>query len=233
MINTTVLRKLASLACRFTRRQNVPNLQHLNLRYLRRLTDSSLYAIARKAKVIYSLDLSFCTKVSAEAVGSLLFSLPGLSELRLLSCTQLRPEGVAQFWTIPLTSESSCLSVLDLRSCVDEGSVGFITSQTSRPFNEFLPNFFTRDARWGEEGGKHRKLFDKVLSAPLDGSTLISVASLGKIRSGSFGSYGQFGWGNATMEPRFKTAAEPTPKGEDDGSDTVGKDENNDNDLFF
>lgn len=203
--------------------EDVPNLQHLNLRYLRRITDDSLYAIARKAKNLFSLDLSFCAKLSAEAVGSLLLSLPCLSELHLFGCTQLQPEGASQFWTISLTSESSCLSVLDLRSCLAAGSVAFLTSQVSRPFNELLPNFFTRDARWGE-GSQHRRLFDKVLSAPLDGSTLMSVASLGKIRSGSFGSYGQFTWGNAATESRIKTTAKTPPRG--DGRDT----ENNNND---
>ena len=73
--------------------ENVPNLQHLNLRYLRRVTDESLYVIARKAKFLYSLDVSFCTKISAEAIGSLLFSLPGLSELHLFNCTQVRCSG--------------------------------------------------------------------------------------------------------------------------------------------
>ena len=119
---------------------------------------------------------------------------------------QLRPEEISQFWTVPLTSEYSCLSVLDLRSCGDASLLNI--GSALRPFNEFFPNIFTRDARWGEG---QLKLFDKVLNAPLDdGSGILSVgslSSLARIRSGSFGSGMMLGWGNA-LEPKYKAEVE-------------------------
>lgn len=68
----------------------LPRLQHLHLRYLRLLTDSGVRLIARHMKELYSLDLSFCTKISCDGVYDLLETRhDSLSELCLKSCRNL------------------------------------------------------------------------------------------------------------------------------------------------
>jgi hypothetical protein len=62
-------------------------LHHLHLRYLRRITDASVLAIAKNMRQLYSLDLSFCSEVTAMGIYRLLESSGShLAELRLKCC---------------------------------------------------------------------------------------------------------------------------------------------------
>jgi hypothetical protein len=61
------------------------------MRYCKRITDSGVNAIAGTLQHLYSLDLSFCTKLTASSVCNLLESRhETLSELRLQQCRQLK-----------------------------------------------------------------------------------------------------------------------------------------------
>jgi len=67
------------------------SLQHLHLRYLKRITDAALVAIALKLRDLFSLDLTFCSKVTAIGIYRLLDELrESLVELRLKSCRGLQ-----------------------------------------------------------------------------------------------------------------------------------------------
>jgi hypothetical protein len=74
-------------------------LRHLHLRYLKRITDAAVVAIALKLRDLCSLDLTFCSKVTATGIYRLLDELRNsLVELRLKSCRGLQigtraPEG--------------------------------------------------------------------------------------------------------------------------------------------
>lgn len=137
----------------------IPHIQHLNLRYLKNITNRSLESMAQGLKNLYSLDVSFCTKFSDEAIGFLLLSLPGLSELHMFSCHQLTSEGIERWWKDGIClSGDCCLSIVDLRQCVEPKTLPFLTAKFRgfRSFNEFVPNYFTRDARWGSDAsGPH------------------------------------------------------------------------------
>jgi len=67
------------------------SIQHLHLRYLKRITDAAVVAIALKLRNLFSLDLTFCSKVSAMGIYRLLDELRhSLVELRLRSCRSLK-----------------------------------------------------------------------------------------------------------------------------------------------
>ncbi|GMH56541.1 hypothetical protein TrST_g9043 [Triparma strigata] len=151
--------------------EQIPNINHLNLRYLRKLTDDSMHLIAQRMKTLYTLDLSFCSKLTADGIGSLLIDVPGLSELRLFGCSQLQPEGIASLWAEPLLWETNCLSILDLRSCLPIDSLPFLTSP-EYGFNEFVPNLFLRDAKWNDV---QRSLHEKMVR--MDGGLLLNKFS--------------------------------------------------------
>jgi len=66
-------------------------LHHLHLRYLKRITDAAVVAIALKLRDLLSLDLTFCSKVTATGIYRLLDELrDSLVELRLKSCRGLQ-----------------------------------------------------------------------------------------------------------------------------------------------
>ncbi|VEU39830.1 unnamed protein product [Pseudo-nitzschia multistriata] len=66
-------------------------LRHLHLRYLKRITDASVGAIALGLRDLYSVDLSFCSRVTATGVYRLLHERrDSLAELRLASCRGLQ-----------------------------------------------------------------------------------------------------------------------------------------------
>mmetsp|Transcript_5122 Transcript_5122/g.10840 ORF Transcript_5122/g.10840 Transcript_5122/m.10840 type:complete len:643 (-) Transcript_5122:214-2142(-) len=76
---------LKSTICRL-----VPWLHHFQLRYCKKITDIAIQAISHSMNRLYSLDLSFCTNLSASAISELLHLRAGsLFELRLLHCHQL------------------------------------------------------------------------------------------------------------------------------------------------
>ena len=66
-------------------------LQHFDLRYLKRITDTAIVAIALNLRDLFSLDLTFCNKLTAEGIYRLLDELRHtLVELRLKSCRSLQ-----------------------------------------------------------------------------------------------------------------------------------------------
>jgi hypothetical protein len=66
-------------------------LQHFDLRYLKRITDTAIVAIALNLRDLFSLDLTFCNKLTAEGIYRLLDELrDSLVELRLKSCRSLQ-----------------------------------------------------------------------------------------------------------------------------------------------
>ena len=66
------------------KKQGNGGLQHLHLRYLKKITDAAVIAIALNIQELVSLDLSFCSKVTATGIYRLLDELRNsLVELRL------------------------------------------------------------------------------------------------------------------------------------------------------
>lgn len=136
--------------------QSLPTLLHLHLRYCKRLTDNGVNAIAGGLKMLYSLDLSFCTKLTVSSICTLLdLRRETLSELRLQECRQLliardpaddveddsrrgqqqvlrpRPDRDGQSILRSLRSPTSSLSMLDLRCCGGQRNinVGYLESE--------------------------------------------------------------------------------------------------------
>ena len=159
--------------------QTIPNIQHLHLRYVRRITDASVDAIAANMHHISSLDLSFCTRITHQSLVNLLETrYMTLSELRLYSCHQLdmtvpllqqqqrniaqRDESVAQLLldAIKLHGHDNCLNILDVRGCKSEPRRGavprgddqvFIRGMAGVKFEQKIPGFFVRPARWNSD----------------------------------------------------------------------------------
>ncbi|KAL3781844.1 hypothetical protein ACHAWO_009210 [Cyclotella atomus] len=145
--------------------QSLRHLLHLQLRYLRRITDASLESISSMLPKLYSIDVSFCTKLTMGGITKLLRERSdSLAELRLFSCRQLNPEGGSigagmssgRTLTRALSSvkESSILSLLDLRKCHEHESMirdaTFIQDMADLGFVEELHCFFRRPAVWSE-----------------------------------------------------------------------------------
>jgi len=156
-----------------------PQLQHLHLRYCKRMTDVGIGAIAGAMPDLYSLDLTFCTRVTAAGVRTLL-DIRGnsLSELRLQSCRSLvfvrdpddpatAAERSADAGRLVLNAlksrgETCCLAVLDVRRCgghefgpdFDEGYPAgdqFARGMASLGFEQSYPGYFSRPARWNSK----------------------------------------------------------------------------------
>jgi len=132
------------------------NLTFFDIRYLRKVTDAGILALIDLPR-LYCLDVSFVTKVTAEALGLVLEFGAGLAELRAFSCIQLGNENVERCLKGGTRGEEH-LSVLDLRrtACVppllfltESGELGELgeDSRASRPFGMHAPLFFTRDSR--------------------------------------------------------------------------------------
>jgi hypothetical protein len=143
--------------------QSLRQLLHLQLRYLRRITDSSIEAISSMLPKLYSLDVSFCTKLTMNAIIKLLQERgDSLAELRLFSCRQLNPEGntgvgipTGRRLTQALGSvrQTTILSILDLRKCDEYPLVRddiFVRDMSSLGFVEELRGFYRRPAVWSD-----------------------------------------------------------------------------------
>jgi hypothetical protein len=148
-------------------------LSHLNLRYCKRLTDNGVYSIALKLPNLYSLELSFCTRVTVAALFNLL-EVRGktLAELRIQSCRKLDiaqdPNGLGGDGSagrlllnaIRSPCNESCLSVLDLRNCGGQPDPNkgyldndpFVQGMASLHFEQKTPGYFARPARWSSDG---------------------------------------------------------------------------------
>jgi hypothetical protein len=108
-------------------------LRHLQARYCKRMTDTGLTALSHQLTGLYSLDLSFCTRLSSSAIVELLHvRAHSLVELRLQSCKNFsigsykdlrRPHvdpgssGRAIVTVLQTLGPTSCLSALDVRDC--------------------------------------------------------------------------------------------------------------------
>jgi hypothetical protein len=164
--------------------QSVPQLSHLNLRYCKRLTDRGINSIALNLQTLYSLDLSFCTRVTVDALFNLL-EVRGktLAELRIQSCRKLDiardPNGLDGDGSagrlilnaLRSPSNESCLSVLDLRSCGGQPDPNkcyadndpFVQGMASLQFEQKAPGYFARPARWNSE--VERQLVEQFVSS--------------------------------------------------------------------
>jgi hypothetical protein len=167
----------------------VPQLSHLHARYCKRISDIGVNAITNYLENLYTLDLSFCTKVSASAILFLLETRRSfLAELRLHSCRNLmigsqlglHPRndeggagGVAGIMILnALRShcETSSLSALDVRGCGGQPSVSvafpdndpFVVGMSSMGFEQHVPGYFVRPACWNSQ--IERRLVDQYLN---------------------------------------------------------------------
>ena len=158
--------------------QSLTQLIHLQLRYLRRITDESLDAISLGLACLYSLDVSFCNKLTLGGLSKLLKErCDTLSELRLFSCKQLNLDGgsltsnerneaggigggrrLSQ--VLKSVQHSSILSILDVRGCSDSETLVrdelFLQEMSNLHFEEELRGFFRKPAVWS--GGVKRQL---------------------------------------------------------------------------
>lgn len=162
---------------------SVPQLSHLQARYCKRISDAGVQAIARHLESLYTLDLSFCTKIHASAIYSLLEIRGGtLAELRLQSCHNLdigfAPDGTEPNGTpaaeaadaggmilkaLALHGDTCCLSALDVRGCGGQPNGGaqyrvndpFVISMARIGFQQPSPGYFVRPARWNAEIERH------------------------------------------------------------------------------
>lgn len=148
--------------------QNLPQLLHLKLRYLKRITDTSLEAITQLMH-LYSLDLSFCTRLTIEGICHLLKErCNSLSELRLYACRQLQLEAFVNNSTnggrqlvraLKSVRDESTLSFLDVRACQRQEDQPheqyrtdnlFLKGMLDLGFEKKLFGLFTRPAKWNE-----------------------------------------------------------------------------------
>lgn len=145
-------------------------LMHLQLRYLRRITDVCLEQIVQNMTALYSLDLSFCTKLTVGGLTQLL-CLRTLAELRLYSCRQLEVEGGAARGddsvnarrnvsngcrlAKSIENNGSNISFLDLRECQQHELYRrddvFLRLMAKLGFSEILQGLFIRPACCNEE----------------------------------------------------------------------------------
>jgi hypothetical protein len=134
---------------------------------------------------LYSLDLSFCTRVTAASIFNLLeIRHYCLSELRLKTCTKLEiaydPDGPPLLRgagtgggagrlilnAIRCNADHS-LCVLDVRECGGQPNISnpypesdpFVTGMKVLQFEQRVPGFFCRPARWSSV---HRQLVDQT-----------------------------------------------------------------------
>ena len=145
---------------------SLPQLVHLKLRYVRRITDTSLETISQMMPVLYSLDLSFCTKLTISGVCRLITACPSMSELRLYACRQLNignvvsPSHGGRQLARALKNSDSSVSFLDVRECHSQFELPasrpetYSKSMLDLGFDETLTGIFIRPARWSDRIGK-------------------------------------------------------------------------------
>jgi hypothetical protein len=186
-LSSLVVSECHRLTDRFvvTLTSRVPQLNHLHLRYCKRITDSGINAITNNMNNLYSLDLSFCTRVTAASIFNLLeIRHYCLSELRLKTCTKLEiaydPDGppllrgagtgggAGRLILNALRSNADhSLCVLDVRECGGQPNISnpypesdpFVTGMKVLQFEQRVPGFFCRPARWSSV---HRQLVDQT-----------------------------------------------------------------------
>ena len=152
-------------------------LRHLHLRYLKYITDKSVSEIANTMVNLYSLDLSFCTKISLNAIVYLIESrMETLAELRLYQCNQIDVtvplhtnndqlhditiggDGRKLAQAIRSGGRNTVLNTLDVRECKGyhrqyverKDDERFIHTMSLLNFSQKVPGFFNRPARWNQ-----------------------------------------------------------------------------------
>jgi len=154
-----------------------PRIQHFHLRFLRKLTDTSVMAIAHNMTSLYSLDLSFCTLLTLDAIALLIERTSKfLCELRLYNCSQIdlslpvtEPNtasitdtnlpnmsiaGTRLLDAIQLNGNSGTLYMLDVRGCAgtylnhDHRDRAFSWKMSSLGYRQWTPGFFQRATQW-------------------------------------------------------------------------------------
>ena len=153
-----------------------PRIQHFHLRFLRKIADLSVTAIAHNMTSLYSLDLSFCTRASLDSIIFLLEKTGSfLCELRLYNCSQIdltlpvemdsgsitdvpiiSIAGARLVEAIRLNSSHGTLCLLDVRGCIGSypnhtrriQDVSLGQSMNSFGYNQPLPGFFQRPTQW-------------------------------------------------------------------------------------
>ena len=153
--------------------QHIPKLAHLHLRYCKRVTDAGINAITNAMLDLYSLDLSFCTRISSASILNLLeIRSDTLSELRIKNCSQLNISMNAQsnarngdanagrviLGVLQSNADEGCLYLLDVRSCGGHTDAQgnypeddpFVQGMKSLCFEQAVPGFFSRPARCNE-----------------------------------------------------------------------------------
>jgi len=155
--------------------QHVPKLAHLHLRYCKRITDTGINTITNGMQDLYSLDLSFCTRISNASILNLLEIRSGtLSELRIRNCTQLDismtdqstngrdgngSAGRVILGVLQSNPSENCLCILDVRACGGYANAvesyaeddPFVQGMKSLHFEQAVPGFFSRPARWNDK----------------------------------------------------------------------------------
>jgi hypothetical protein len=149
----------------------MPRLNHLCLRYCKRVTDDGVNAIANRMQNLYSLDLSFCTHISSSCIVNLLeLRHESLFELRLQHCTQLNivsqnrtelqrnagdgRDGLAIYQVVLSLGKSLALNMLDLRNCATHFGMHellpindpFVKGMLGQRFEQQYPGLFVRSA---------------------------------------------------------------------------------------
>ena len=182
MSNLTQLRSLCVSEChRLTDRfvlgvtKSLPQLMHLQLRYLCRITDASLDSISYRMTGLYTLDVSFCSKLTVKGLAHLLRDrCNSLMELRVYSCRQLNLEGGGSAMNdgnnnrrsgvvggrqlvqaLRAVQPDSTLSFLDLRNCQTRHEPFarddvFLNGMIDLGFHEALHGLFIRRIQWNE-----------------------------------------------------------------------------------
>ena len=168
--------------------KHCPQLNHLHLRYCKKLTDDGIDAVANAMQNLYSLDLSFCTRVSSSCLLRLLEQRQDtLTELRLQNCTQLDiaqdrrqldfpgdrgdgREGLAILNLLRTQDPNNHIGILDLRCCGGQLDLAtpypdndrFVEGMRLLRFEQQIPGFFVRPVHWNPIA--QQRLLDQLLS---------------------------------------------------------------------
>jgi hypothetical protein len=140
------------------------------MRYCKRITDTGLETVALNMNELYSLDLSFCNRITPSSLHDLLRARrDSLAELRLKNCSQLQivsvggseEREVANCGSLildVLRSFPKCaLSVIDLRDCGSNNRTSevpypetdpFVVGVKELGFAQKIQGYFSRAARW-------------------------------------------------------------------------------------
>ncbi len=147
----------------------------MHLRYCKKITDAGVNAITHSMRRLYSLDLSFCSRITSAAIVNLMeLRKDTLTELRLQNCPLLDTSSQVSHYSDPngdLSSHSqagramfnalrsvgslSHLSILDLRNCGrhrndNEGfpcDNAFAQGMLTLRFKQVVPDFYRRPTR--------------------------------------------------------------------------------------